>query len=100
MIIYKKNIFLTALVAILLSAVLFTGCDDKDYDDSDVMPAQKTIGQIITSDSSVSMLEAALNRANLASTFEGAGPFTVFAPSNAAFAAAGIKTSDIAAMNP
>jgi uncharacterized surface protein with fasciclin (FAS1) repeats len=100
MILYKRNIFPTALVAILLSAVLFTGCNDKDYDDSDVMPAQKSIGQIISLDTNFTFLSAALKRANLASTLEGAAPLTVFAPSNAAFGAAGIKLADIASLDP
>jgi uncharacterized surface protein with fasciclin (FAS1) repeats len=100
MLIHKNNIFPVSLLAILLMAVFFTGCNNKDYDDSDVMPAQQSIGQIIALDSSFSLLNAALNRANLAATLEGAGPFTVFAPNNAAFSAAGIRLSDITSMNP
>jgi uncharacterized surface protein with fasciclin (FAS1) repeats len=100
MIIYNKNIFPTSLVVMLLIAVFFTGCNDKDYDDSDVIPAQKTIAQLITTDSSFTTLSAALNRANLASTFGGGGPFTVFAPSNAAFTAAGITPAVIATLDP
>ena len=55
----------------------------------------KNIVQIAASDPSLSSLVAALKAAGLVTTLEGHGPFTVFAPSNAAFAAlpAGTLTS-------
>jgi uncharacterized surface protein with fasciclin (FAS1) repeats len=57
--------------------------------------ASKDIVQIAASDPSLSTLVSALKAAGLVTTLEGHGPFTVFAPSNAAFAAlpAGTLTS-------
>merc|ERR1719343_1443795 len=39
-------------------------------------------------------LVALLQKANLVATLQGAGPFTVFAPTDAAFAAAGVSADD------
>ena len=39
-------------------------------------------------------LVAALNHVNLTSVLEGTGPFTVFAPTDAAFTAAGVDLND------
>ncbi len=49
--------------------------------------ASRDIVQIAASDPSLSTLVTALKAAGLVSTLEGPGPFTVFAPSNSAFAA-------------
>jgi uncharacterized surface protein with fasciclin (FAS1) repeats len=48
--------------------------------------APKTITDIVVGDSNFSTLLAAVSAADLASTLSGPGPFTVFAPTNAAFA--------------
>ncbi|MHA8070808.1 fasciclin domain-containing protein [Aquirufa ecclesiirivi] len=48
--------------------------------------AQKTIVDIAVGSKDHSTLVAALKAADLVSTLQGAGPFTVFAPTNAAFA--------------
>ena len=50
-------------------------------------PAVPNIVQIAVADPDLSTLVAALTKANLVTTLEGAGPFTVFAPTNEAFAA-------------
>jgi transforming growth factor-beta-induced protein len=49
-------------------------------------PAVPNIVEIAVADPDLSTLVAALTKANLVSTLEGAGPFTVFAPTNEAFA--------------
>jgi uncharacterized surface protein with fasciclin (FAS1) repeats len=50
-------------------------------------PASKTIVQLAVGDPKLSDLVTAVKAAGLVSTLEGPGPFTVFAPDNAAFAA-------------
>jgi uncharacterized surface protein with fasciclin (FAS1) repeats len=58
--------------------------------------SSETIVDIAASDPEFSILVAALNKTGLASTLSGPGPFTVFAPTNDAFAAlkaAGIDAS-------
>ena len=67
-----KNTFSAALfVAILLSTVAAS--------------AQKTIVDIAVGSKDHTTLVAALKAADLVATLQGAGPFTVFAPTNAAF---------------
>ncbi len=48
--------------------------------------ASKTISELAVSSKSLSTLVAALKAADLVDTLSGEGPFTVFAPTNAAFA--------------
>ncbi len=62
----------------------FMSCNSDD--DTDPVDPQ-TIVDIASGDADLSILVDALSSANLVSTLEGNGPFTVFAPSNAAFQA-------------
>lgn len=81
-------------VLLLLTATLgFTACQK---DKAPPKPAQ-TITQIVVERPDFSLLRAAVVRAGLAETLNGAGPFTVFAPTNEAFVAAGF--SNEAAIN-
>tara|TARA_R110002096_G_scaffold5175_16_gene24239 strand:+ start:2531 stop:3064 length:534 start_codon:yes stop_codon:yes gene_type:complete len=50
-------------------------------------PAQQNIVEIAATNDSFKTLTAAVTAAGLADTLQGAGPFTVFAPTDAAFAA-------------
>jgi uncharacterized surface protein with fasciclin (FAS1) repeats len=53
--------------------------------DKVILPADKDIVQTAQADTNFSTLVAALTQANLVSALQAAGPFTVFAPTNAAF---------------
>lgn len=57
-----------------------------------LMPASGTVVAIAAGDTTFSYLVAAVTKANLGATLSGAGPFTVFAPTNNAFRAAGFPT--------
>src|SRR5690606_25385184 len=77
---------LTKVFLVALMAVSFTSCKDDDG----MMPQQeKSIVEIVVESNDFSMLEAAVVRAGLVETLSGNGPFTVFAPTNDAFKAAG-----------
>lgn len=81
----KTNIFkLSFALAAIATASFFTSCD-KEEDETPTPVAQKNIVQVASSNSDFSILTAALTKAGLASALEGTGPFTVFAPNNAAF---------------
>ena len=82
---YRNTLF--ALTACMLFA---TACDKND--DENNMP-NSTISDVVVNTESYSTLETAVVKANLQSTLSGAGPFTVFAPDNAAFAASGITAN-------
>lgn len=78
-----KTLFKTSLM-ILLSVVLFACSNDDDTVEPIV---EVTIADFVAANSDYSSLLDALNRANLVSTLDGTGQFTVFAPNNAAFSA-------------
>ncbi len=102
----------TKMFALLVALTLFAGCDDNnehrdagpDSGREDGGPsvgdggAARSVAALLASDPSYTMLVAAATRAGLADTLAGAGPVTVFAPTNAAFAASGISSADIDAM--
>ena len=70
--------------------VLIAGCK-KDAP----APVSNTITDIVVAGDNFSTLEAAVLKANLQTTLNGSGPFTVFAPDNAAFTASGITTATL-----
>jgi len=73
-----KNLIKTFMVfAIALS---FNSCSNDDD-----TPKQKTIAEIASANPNLSILVQALDRAGLVATFNSAGDFTVFAPTNTAF---------------
>lgn len=88
--------FVLPLLAVLFtSSVVFVGC--KTEDNPNLLPTPQTIATMVTSNGKLTLLTAAVNRAGLATTLAGTGPFTVFAPSDDAFRAAGF--ADAAAIN-
>lgn len=80
---------------ILVSAsllVLFASCDKED--DLGSSPVQSnTITDVVVRVDDYNTLESAVVKAGLQSTLSGTGPFTVFAPDNAAFTASGVTTA-------
>jgi uncharacterized surface protein with fasciclin (FAS1) repeats len=58
-----------------------------------------TITDVVSKTASFSVLKEAVVKANLATTLSGTGPFTVFAPDNAAFAGAGISSATVASLS-
>jgi transforming growth factor-beta-induced protein len=73
-------------VACLSAALLFTvACGDDDKDTTDPTPTQ-TIADLVVGNPDFDTLEAAVVAADLADTLAGPGPFTVFAPTDEAFA--------------
>ncbi|MCH1422968.1 MAG: fasciclin domain-containing protein [Candidatus Poseidoniaceae archaeon] len=78
-----------ALASLILASLLMTTLPlNAAADDTDDIPTN------VTASNDHASLVAALTHANLVETLQGAGPFTVFAPTDAAFAAAGIDLAD------
>ena len=73
------------LALVMLLGFTATSCDD-DEDDTPPPAAAKNIVQVAQANPDFSILVAAVVKADLATTLSGTGPFTVFAPTNAAFA--------------
>lgn len=77
---------ITSRVAPLLAALALAACA--------TTPVPKTISQTAASDPRLSTLSRLLNQADLIATLDGAGPFTVFAPTDEAFKAVPPATLD------
>ena len=76
------------LALAILTASSFMSCKKDD----DTPP---TIAATVIADAQFSLLKNALTKADLVTTFQGAGTFTVFAPTNDAFAAVGVNQAFI-----
>lgn len=75
-----KN-FLFLLLLTISTGVFFSACKDDDND------SPKSVVELAQSNADLSILVDALTRADLVTTLNGNGPFTVLAPTNAAFTA-------------
>lgn len=89
-----KTRFNRILFAALSAAVITLSSCNKDDDPV----VTNTITDVVSNNTSFSVLKEAVVKANLATTLSGAGPFTVFAPDNAAFASAGITSTTVASL--
>ncbi len=81
------------LFAGLCLITLLWGCSSKN----DTPAGPGTISTVASADSRFTTLVRALQKANLVSTLDGTGPFTVFAPTNDAFTASGINIDNLTA---
>lgn len=84
-----KTINFFRFTLLLLVAVMTFSCSD---DDEPTPTPEKSITEIVNTNNDFSLLRAALVYANLTSTLQNDGSFTVFAPTNAAFQKAGLTT--------
>ena len=73
---------LSIIGLVLTLALVAAACGD---DDDDAADTPETVLQLAVEAGQFSTLVAAIEAAGLADTLEGEGPFTVFAPTNAAF---------------
>lgn len=70
----------------LMGIFIFTGCE-KEAEEEMKPVSDMTIAEYAVSDQNFSILVEALSKADLVNALNGAGNFTVFAPTNAAFTA-------------
>ncbi|HVU94869.1 MAG TPA: fasciclin domain-containing protein [Puia sp.] len=92
----QRTAFSLALPVIAATLFLTQTACKKNHDNPTPSPA--TITQTVTTDTSFSLLAGGLGSAGLTTTLSGPGPFTVFAPNNAAFAASGLTASALASI--
>jgi len=88
-----RALHVVALALFLSASLVLTGCDDDDDDGGMGTMPDQTITELAANNSDLSTLVSALQQAGLADDLEGQGPFTVFAPTNAAFN--GIDTNEL-----
>jgi transforming growth factor-beta-induced protein len=79
----KLNLILT--IALISGLFVFSSCEKEDDNPMDPMPELLSIAEIASEDANFSILVEALLKADLVSTLNGSGTFTVFAPTNDAF---------------
>lgn len=91
----KTNIKFLLVALVAFSAFTITSCSD---DDPAPTPAPQTITQIAQGNANLSILVQALTKADLATTLNTAGTYTVFAPDNQAFIDAGLTSAAISAL--
>src|SRR3954468_16716587 len=90
----SRNVLVVAVAAASVLALGACGDDKSDASPTtaqqaataSTMPAAQTIVDIAAGNPDFSTLVSAVKAAGLADTLSGAGPYTVFAPTNAAFA--------------
>lgn len=87
-------------IALLMGTILSTGFTACNKDDDPAPAASNTITDKVVADANLTLLEQAVIRAGLNTTLSGTGPYTVFAPDDAAFAASGINTAAINSLSP
>lgn len=93
---FKKSVIVLSFCAIVISC---TKSDADTNTDNNTGTKLGTISSQVGSNTSFSILNAALIKANLTSTLDGAGPFTVFAPTDDAFAAIGYDVAMVNTLN-
>jgi uncharacterized surface protein with fasciclin (FAS1) repeats len=82
----------TLACAAAIAALILTACAS--------VPNPQPVATTIAATPQLSTLSSLITKAGLANTLNGAGSFTVFAPSNEAFKAVPAKTLDELAANP
>ncbi|MEQ8478783.1 MAG: fasciclin domain-containing protein [Fulvivirga sp.] len=85
-----SNRFITYLFSMLIVGLILVGCSDDD----DPEVTQQDLVELAIANG-YNTLAAALTEADLVTALKGAGPFTVFAPTDAAFANAGITPDNV-----
>lgn len=85
---------LTPLAVLLLAAC---GAENSGADSAGPPePSSRTLAATLTAEDALGTSGAVMNNAGLADVLAGVGPYTVFAPGNAAFTAAGADFADAA----
>lgn len=94
----SKKLFI-AYAIFLIATITLSSCEKETADESSMpSPSSTTITSQVSANSSFTLLKSAVVKADLASTLDGAGPFTVFAPTDDAFIASGITSTVISSL--
>jgi len=81
----KSALVASAAIGLLSVPAMAGGCATQKSHNSSAMSSQPDIVGVAASDANFSTLVAAVKAADLVGTLQSDGPFTVFAPTNAAF---------------
>ena len=92
----KTKVF-SLLAATVMGTFIITSTSSCKKDEEST-PTDNTITGIVVAGANFTVLEKAVVKAGLNATLSGTGPFTVFAPDDAAFSAAGISSATVDAL--
>ena len=92
------NKTVTAGIVGILFCLIVASCK-KDSTTNNPPPAGTTITDVVAANSSFTILNKAIVKADLGTTLSGTGPFTVFGPTDSAFNVSGIQSTDIDTMS-
>jgi uncharacterized surface protein with fasciclin (FAS1) repeats len=92
---FRKQILAAALF-VMAGMVIFS-CKKSSSNNTPSGPG--TIAAQVSTGSNLTLLYSAVQKAGLAATLSGTGPFTVFAPTDSAFTASGITSSVISSLS-
>jgi uncharacterized surface protein with fasciclin (FAS1) repeats len=97
-----KTSFMNKTVAAGIVGILFclvvASCK-KETSSTTTPPAGTTITDVVASNSSFTILNKAIVKADMGTTLSGTGPFTLFGPTDSAFNVSGIQSTDIDTMS-
>lgn len=74
-------------------SLTLTSCNDDDNPNTTPTPGSSNITDLVVASDQFTFLEEAVKKAGLTTTLSGTGPFTVFAPTDDAFRAAGFANA-------
>ena len=94
----KSRLFTVYATAVIGTFITLSTVSCKK-DDDNTTPTDNTITGKIVAGANFTVLEKAVIKAGLDGTLSGTGPFTVFAPDDAAFSAAGITAATVDALS-
>lgn len=94
----RSRLFTVCVTAVIGTFITVSTVSCKKDDDS-ATPTDNTITGKVVAGANFTLLEKAVIKAGLNGTLSGTGPFTVFAPDDAAFSAAGITTATVDALS-
>lgn len=90
---FLRTAFNSVMVMMLVGAIA-TSCV-KSNSTSGVAPGTTSISAILKNANDATLFSAALTRVHLDTVLDGSGPFTIFVPTDASFAASGISKSTL-----
>ena len=94
----KSRLFTVCATAVIGTFITLSTVSCKK-DDDNTTPTDNTITGKVAAGANFTVLEKAVIKAGLNVTLSGTGPFTVFAPDDAAFSAAGITAATVDALS-
>ncbi len=93
------NKTVTAGIVGILFCLIVASCKKSTSSNTTPPPAGTTITDVVAANSSFTILNKAIVKADMGTTLSGTGPYTLFGPTDSAFNVSGIQSTDIDTMS-